>query len=73
MILKISAKKVIFLVSRGKNQVLPLLTPRKILKKSPNGPPWKKSFRCPCQQVTLKSKNVHVITDAENAFFALKH
>jgi len=42
-ILKISAKKVVFLVSRGKNQISPLLAPpRKTLEKSPSAPPpWK--------------------------------
>jgi len=41
-ILKFSAKKAIFLVSRRKKQILPLLaSPRKILKKSPNSPPGK--------------------------------
>jgi len=41
-ILKISAKKVVFLVSRRKKQILPLLAPpRKILEKSPSGLPWK--------------------------------
>jgi len=36
---KIFSKKVIFLISRRRNQILPLLaSPRKILKKSPNAP-----------------------------------
>jgi len=43
-ILKSSAKKVVFLLSSGKNQISPLLTP---LEKSPGGLPWKKSFRRP--------------------------
>ena len=41
-ILKILAKKVVFLVSSGKKQMLPLLAPpRKILEKNPSGSPWK--------------------------------
>jgi len=47
-ILKLLAKKVVFPISRGKNQISPLLVPpEKILGKSPTGPPWKKSFRRP--------------------------
>jgi len=40
---KISAKKVVFLVEWKKTNYFSLLliTPRKILKKSPSAPPWK--------------------------------
>ena len=48
-ILKLLAKKVVFSISRGKNQISPCVPPplEKILGKSPTGPPWKKSFRRP--------------------------
>ena len=47
-ILKFSAKKVVFLVSSGKNQISPLLTPLEKFRKNPLVPPsWKKSFRRP--------------------------
>jgi len=47
-ILKLLAKKVVFSISRGKNQISPLLTPlEKILSNPPTCPPWKKSFRRP--------------------------
>jgi len=53
-ILKCLAKKVIFLVSRRKKQILPLLPPpKKNLKKSPNALPWIKSFRRPCSSSFL--------------------
>jgi len=46
-ILKISAEKVVFLVSSEKNQISPFLLPplEKRLEKSTNAPPLKKSFR----------------------------
>jgi len=44
-ILKILAKKLVFLVLSGKEQISPLLDPvKKVLKKFPSGSPWKKSF-----------------------------
>jgi len=47
-ILKISTKKVVFLVSRGKNQISPLLGPAaKILKTSPGAPPLEKIYPTP--------------------------
>ena len=47
-ILKFSARKVVFLVFSGKNQISLLLAPPgKISEKSPSVPPWKKSFRRP--------------------------
>jgi len=51
-ILKLLAKKAVFSISSGENQISPLLAPlEKIWGKSPTGPPWKKSFRRPCLQL----------------------
>jgi len=52
-ILKFSAKKVVFLVSRGKKQISPLLAPpRKIFVNIPLVPPsMEKPFRRPCQRI----------------------
>jgi len=48
--LKISAKIAFFLVSSGKKQISPLLTPlEKLLEKSTSSP-WKKCSRRPCTQ-----------------------
>ena len=47
-ILKLLAKKVVFSISRGKNQISPRLTPlEKILGKSPTGPPLEKILPTP--------------------------
>jgi len=46
-ILKISAKKVVFLVSRGKKQISQLASLEKF-EKTPWWPPWKNFFRRPC-------------------------
>ena len=57
-ILKISAKKVVLLVSSRKKQISPLC-PHHLKKFCSNpvvAPPWKKSFRRPCYQ-TLAAKN----------------
>jgi len=44
-----SNKKVVFLLSSGKKQISPLLTPlEKFLKNPPVSPLWKKPFRRPC-------------------------
>ena len=55
------AKKVVFLVSRRKNEIsslLPSLLERFLwwpVEKSANAsPPWKKSFRCPCVKTGLR-------------------
>jgi len=57
-ILKIFAKKVIFLVSRGKKQILPLLPPlEKFWKNTLMACPWKKSFRRPWPVVLKNWKN----------------
>jgi len=49
--LKISAKKPVFLVSSGKNQISPLLAHRrKTFGKIHWWSPWKNSFRRPCTQ-----------------------
>jgi len=46
--LKYLAKEVVFLVLSGKKQIsLLLASPWKNFKKSPSGPPWKKSYRRP--------------------------
>ena len=48
-ILKLLAKKVVFSLSRGRNQISPRLAPpERILGKSPTGLPLEKSFRRPC-------------------------
>jgi len=49
------SKKVVFLVSGGKNQISSFLSPlEKLLEKSTSGPPWKNSFRRPCTYKHLK-------------------
>jgi len=49
------AKKVVFLVSSGKNQISPFLaTPGKIWEKSPSGPPGKISDAHGCQMRFVK-------------------
>jgi len=48
-ILKLLAKNVVFSSSRGKNQISPLLgPPEKKFGKILYCPPWKRSFRRPC-------------------------
>jgi len=47
-ILKFSAKKVVFLVLSGKNQISPLLALLEKLRKNHLVGPWKKFFRRPC-------------------------
>ena len=56
-ILKIWAKKVVFLISTGKKQISPPLAP---LEKSPSAPPRKKSFRRPCLGSSKLSKKIRI-------------
>jgi len=58
-ILKILAKKVVFLISRAKTQISSLLPPpENILEKSPSAPPWKKSFWRPWWQCCQKESTM---------------
>jgi len=51
--LKIAAKKAVYIVSSGVNEISPLLLPlEKLLEKSTSGTPWKKSLRRPCTQAS---------------------
>jgi len=59
-ILKISEKKVVLLVSRGKKQISQFPPPRKILRKSFSSPPGKNFFRRPCVQREFYSRKVLV-------------
>ena len=60
-ILKISAKKVNFLVSSGKNHTLPVWPPRHILEKSPSGPHLKKILPTPMVVPWKVYKMTHVL------------